>query len=68
MRLGESAELLLGEDLTSVHLDFEYTARSANELDLEVTIFGILSNLVRQTGGTWLVVSRAAVGDLQFHR
>lgn len=65
--LGEAPELLLGEDLTTVGKDLEHTARPSHQLDLEIAELWILLQLVRQTGGSRLVVSRAAIGDSQFH-
>ena len=48
-----------------IHDDFEPSAAGWNQLDLRVRI--PLPHLSRQTGGSWLVVSKSAVFDRDLH-
>lgn len=62
-RLGESIDGFLGEDLVSVQMDFEHPSSAFDETRGNVEA---LFNLVRQTGGAWLVVSLHAIFDGDF--
>jgi hypothetical protein len=58
--LGEATGLLLGEEELVVEGDFEAASRTLDELGIEAEL---LPDLVRQTGGTRVVVSDGAVLD-----
>ena len=60
----EPPELVLGEDRLAVDHDVEDAAATADQLGVDaVELFELLC----QTGSSGVVVSGAAVGDLDFH-
>ena len=64
-RLRVAPQFLLGEDDFTVHRHLEHASRRLDERDLGVRVG--LTDLGRQTGGQWLVVSDDAVFDRDPH-
>jgi hypothetical protein len=64
-RLGVPAGLSLGEHELAVYFHFEHTSRGLDEL--HVRVGECLSDVGRQTGGPWFVVSNDAVFDRDSH-
>jgi hypothetical protein len=64
-RLRVPAHFPLREDQLAVYFHFEHAARGLNEI--HVRVGECLSDLGRQTGGPWFVVSNDAVFDRDSH-
>jgi hypothetical protein len=64
LQLGESADLLFGEDHFAVHGDYEVASAPGNQLRLNAKP---LLQISRQTGGFVFVASFGAVQDLYGH-
>ena len=64
LQLGESADLLLGEDHVTVHGDHEVATASGDQFRLNAKP---LLQISRQTGGFVFVASFGAVQDLYGH-
>ena len=65
MVFGESTDVLLAPDLGAVDVYVENSARTLDELGLDLER---LLQCIRQTGGSGKVVSLAAVFDADLHR
>ncbi len=64
VRFGKTANFMLAEHAFPIGHDVENTATAANQLGLHAD-FGL--DFLRQTGGSWKVVSVSAIGDGNRH-
>ncbi len=65
LRLGEPSGAELGEDQLAVPAHLEGATASLDQLDLDIAV--VLTDLVRQTGGSRSEVSNDAVFDADVH-